>query len=476
MTMWLWTAELVAFALALVALPVVLVQRRPAVATLAWVLAILLLPFIGVLLFFLLSWRRPERVRERYLRKAQALDEHTGEWPSLDAAEEQEFAREEFHALASALERMEGFPPRPGNSVDFTADGPSFHQMLLSGIRSARDHVHLEFYIYNNDRTGNAVTEALCAKAREGVECRLLLDTVGALWFHKSCLARLREAGVKVDFFHPVDPLRKRFHINYRLHRKIAIFDGAAALTGGHNVGDEYATRRKGKRSWQDLSMFVRGPAVLDLQQVFLKDWFYTTSEPLAASRYCPPAASAGAEVVQVLPSEPSPLGGSAEFAHLLAIRTARRSLKIVTPYFVPPEPMVSALICAALSGVEVQIVVPEVSDSRLSLWAGRSAYHELIEAGVRIHEYQDGMLHGKLMIVDDHWCTAGSANMDCRSFRLAFEVNCFVYTREDIPQLMALFERYRARSVPVDDPHAYETRLRDRLLCSAARLASPLL
>jgi cardiolipin synthase len=279
-----------------------------------------------------------------------------------------------------------------------------------------------------------------------------------------------------VDFFHPVDPLRKRFYLNYRLHRKIAVFDGVAALTGGRNVGDEYATRRKGKRSWQDLSLFIRGPAALDLQQVFLKDWCYTTDEPLAVSRYCPPPPVAGDEVVQVLPSEPSALGSAAEFAHLLAMRVARRSLKIVTPYFVPPEPMVSALISAALSGVNVEIVVPVISDSKLSLWAGRSAYRELIEAGVRILEYQEGMLHGKLMIVDDHWCTTGSANMDSRSFRLSFEVTCLVYSRQDIPQLLTLFEQYRARSTPVEDPLEYEKRLRDRLLCSICRLGSPLL
>lgn len=473
--MWLWIAELVALALAFVALPAVLVQRRHPTATLAWVLAILLIPYLGVTLFFMLSWRRPERIRRKYRHKEERFREQAPPLPAIAEAEE-EFARGEFRALAEALERMEGFPARPGNLVEFTADGRSFREALLASIRAARHHVHLAFYIYQNDETGNQVTDALCAKAREGVECRLLLDAVGALWFHKSCLARLRAAGVQVDFFHPVNPLRKRFQINYRMHRKIAIFDGLSALTGGRNVGDEYAGRRRGKRAWQDLSMFVRGPAVLDLQQVFLKDWHYTTGEVLDPARYCPAPRPVGGEVVQVVPSEPSALGSSAEFAHLLAVRSARKSLRIVTPYFVPPEPMQSALICAALSGVKVEIVVPAVSDSPPALWAGRSTYRELIEAGIRIYEYQDGMLHGKLMIVDDHWCTAGSANMDSRSFRLSFEVSCFVYSRQDIPQLLALFEQYRAKSRPIEDPLAYEKRFRDRLLCSLYRLASPLL
>ncbi|HPD15555.1 MAG TPA: cardiolipin synthase [Planctomycetota bacterium] len=473
--MWLWIAESIALALALAALPVVLVQRRHPTATVAWVLAIFFMPYLGLLLFFALSWRRPERVRKRYHERDDAFLRRSGSWPVIGDADE-EFAHGEFRALADALERMEGFPARPGNAVEFTADGRTFRETLLSGIRSARHHVHLEFYIYQNDETGNAVTEALCAKAREGVECRLLLDAVGALWFHKSCLTRLRAAGVNVDFFHPVDPLRKRFFINYRMHRKIAVFDGVSALTGGRNVGDEYAGRRKGEREWQDLSILVRGPAVLDLQQVFLKDWYYTTGEALAPARYCPRPQAVGHEVVQVVPSEPSPLGSAAEFGHLLAIRGARQSLRIVTPYFVPPESMHSALVTAALSGVNVEIVVPVVSDSPPSLWAGRSTYRELIEAGVRIWEFQDGMLHGKLMIVDDHWCAAGSANMDCRSFRLSFEVSCFVYSRQDIPQLLSLFEQYRGRSRPIEDPLAYERRLRDRLRCSVARLASPLL
>jgi cardiolipin synthase len=473
--MWLLVAGLVALALALAAMPAVLLQRRPATATLSWVLTVLLIPYLGPLLFFALSWGRPERVRKKYHRKDEEFRERASRWPAIGEAE-QEFEHGEFRALARALERMEGFPARPGNAVEFTGDGLSFREMLLSSIRSAKHHIHLEFYIYQNDETGNLVTEALCAKAREGVECRLLLDAVGAIWFHRSSLMRLQAAGVKVDFFHPTNPLRKRFQINYRMHRKIAVFDGTAALAGGRNVGDAYAGRRKGKRSWQDLSMLVRGPAVLDLQHVFLKDWFYTTAEPLDPARYCPPPQAAGEEVVQVVPSEPTALGSSAEFAHLLAVRGARESLRIVTPYFIPPESMQSAIICAALSGVDVEIVVPEVSDSWLGLWAGRSAYRDLIEAGIRVYEYRGGMLHGKLMIVDDHWCAAGSANMDCRSFRLAFEVSCFVYSRQDIPQLVDLFEQYRAKSVPVEDPLAYETRLRDRLRCSIARLASPLL
>jgi len=158
------------------------------------------------------------------------------------------------------------------------------------------------------------------------------------------------------------------------------------------------------------------------------------------------------------------------------AVRTARRSLRLVTPYSIPPESMLSAVQGAALAGVEVEIVVPSSGDSWLGLWAGRSSYRNLIEAGVRIYEYREGMLHGKLAIVDDHWCTAGSANLDCRSFRLAFEVNCFIYDPEASRSLTTLFEAYRSKATPVTDPAQYDQRLGDRLRCGFTRLASPLL
>jgi len=473
--MWLTVAEALAALLSLVTLGVVVVQRREAAANLAWALAVVLLPGLGPLLFFLLAWHRPERELRRFRSKASEFGRHLETWSTLGATGDA-LESEDFRAVAQAIERMEGYPARPGNAIDFAADGASFARMLLSSIRSAQRSVHLEFYIYHNDEAGEEVTAALVEKARQGVECRLLLDAVGALWFQTGCLSRLREAGVQVAFFHPTNPLRRRFTIHYRLHRKIALFDGQAALTGGRNVGNEYLGRRLGKRTWQDLSLFVRGPAVADLQRVFLADWYYTTDEVLDPREHCPALEPAGRQVVQVVPSHPHVLGGAAELAYLMAMRTARRSLRLVTPYFVPPQSVLSALVSASLAGVEVEIIVPSVSDAWLTLWAGRASYRELIDAGVNIYEYQEGMLHGKLAIVDDHWCTAGSANLDCRSFRLSFEVNCFIYDPEASHSLTTLFEAYRSKATLVADPAQYDQKLADRLRCGLTRLAAPLL
>ena len=475
--MWLIIVALLAVLLSVVTLGVVVVQRREAGANLAWALAVVLLPVAGPLLYFLLSWRRPEHELRRFRQKEREFGRHVETWPTVGGGAEA-IEHEDFRKVAEAIERMEGWPARPGNTIEFAADGTTFRRMLLSSIRSAQRSVHLEFYIYHNDEAGEEVTAALCEKAGQGVECRLLLDAVGALWFHASCLARLREAGVQVDFFHPTNPLRRRFAIHYRLHRKIALFDGQAALTGGRNVGNEYLglRRRQGRFSWQDLSLLVRGPAVADLQRVFLADWYYTTAELLDPRVYCPVPETVGRQIVQVVPSYPHALGGAAELAYLLAVRTARRSLRLVTPYFIPPESMLSAVQGAALAGVEVEIVVPSTGDSWLGVWAGRSSYRNLIEAGVRIYEYREGMLHGKIAIVDDHWCTAGSANLDCRSFRLAFEVNCFIYDPEASRTLTTLFEVYRSKATPVTDPAQYDRRLGDRLRCGFTRLAGPLL
>jgi cardiolipin synthase len=472
--MWVTVTNVLIALLSLFTLGVVVMQRREPQMNLAWALAVVFLPVLGPVLFFALAWRRPERETRQFRHKAREFGRKTEELAVGEAGPAIE--RDDLRAVADAVEQLEGFPARPGNRVDFAADGPTFRTMLLSGIREAERSVHLEFYIYHNDEAGNEVTEALCEKARDGVECRLLLDAVGALWFQEDCLARLRDAGVSVAFFHAPNLLKRRWQINYRLHRKIAVFDVRSALTGGRNVGNEYVGRRKGKFRWQDLSMFVHGPVVADLQQVFLADWFYTTNEHLEPRDYCPQLAEAGSQVVQVVPSHPHALGGTAELAYLLAVRTARESLRLVTPYFVPPESMLSALVSASLAGVDVEVVVPTVSDSRLTLWAGRSLYRQLIEAGIRIYEYQGGMLHGKLAIVDNQWCTAGSANLDCRSFRLSFEVNCFVYDRDASRTLTTLFQLYRSRAALVEDRHQYDRRLRDRLLCGFVRLAAPAL
>jgi cardiolipin synthase len=283
-------------------------------------------------------------------------------------------------------------------------------------------------------------------------------------------------AGVQLAAFHPVNPLKRRWQINYRNHRKLAVCDGRVAVTGGRNIANEYFGRRQGERQWQDIAVVLRGPAVLDLQRTFMNDWYYTTDEWLDPAMCCGRPEEAGGQVVQVVPSAPRTLGGAIEWAHLLACRNARQSLRVVTPYFVPPESMISALTVAALGGVEVEIVVPGVSDSWLSLWAGRSFYHELLESGARIYEYQQSVLHGKLLIVDDEWCTAGSANMDLRSFRINYEVNCMIYDPKASRQLVRLFEHYKAGAEEVTDCDRYEARLRHRLACSLTRLASPLL
>ncbi len=473
--MWLAVGEVVVVLFSLFTIGVVIVQRRAPGTNLAWALVVVFLPVLGPLLFYTLAWHRPERETRDFRHKDSEFGRQAAAVPALGQAAPL-IESEELRAVATAIERMEGVPARPGNAIDFAADGATFRRMLLSSIRSAQRSVHLEFYIYHNDEAGSEVTAALCEKARQGVECRLLLDAVGALWFHDDCLARLRDAGVRVAFFHPTNPLKRRWQINYRLHRKIAVFDGEAALTGGRNVGNEYLGLRKGKRRWQDLSLFIRGPAVADLQRIFLGDWYYTTEEHLEPRDYCPRVEHAGQQILQVVPSYPHATGGAAELAYLLAARTARRSLRLVTPYFVPPESMLAALGTAALAGVAVELVVPSVSDSRLTLWAGRATYRTLIEAGVRIYEYRGGMLHGKLAVVDDQWCTAGSANLDSRSFRLSFEVNCFIYDRAASRSLTTLFEVYRAKATPVTDPRQYDTRLIHRLLCGATRLASPIL
>lgn len=390
--------------LALMSLPSVLKQHygRPA-ATMSWLLALFALPWIGVVSWWLFGRNHLAR-RKRQRRSSHETFSAAIERPGGTAGPA-------FSGLLPASRH--GFEPTHGNRVQILVNGNRAFPEMCASIRAAREQIHLVFYIWKNDTTGRRLRDLLAERAREGVKIRLLLDGWGTILLGGGHLDPLRRAGVQVATFLPVRPWVASA-LNFRNHRKLVIVDAKEAFTGGMNVGREYET------DYHDLMVRIRGPAVAQLQDVFLDDWFYATGELLDAP---PPPRHIGDVATAVLASGPDQWDNHVHDTLFLAIGQAQERVWVMTPYFVPGPAILAALRGAAQRGVDVRLLVPRRSDVLLAQVAGRALFPLLIEAGVRVYLYEH-LLHGKAVLIDRDLCMIGSANTDNRSFRLNFELS----------------------------------------------------
>lgn len=480
------TFFLVAIDLAVVAVGVyyVLTHPREPRAMLAWILTFLLLPLFGVLLFFFLSDPKLNRRRRRFARRRQRLKPEL--WKKLHS-----FHRAYCPKLANQLPELRKFvelatrvnnqqPPTSENAVTvFHNNARKVREQLQQTIANAKHHVHLEYFVFKADRSGELIAETLISKALQGVKCRLLIDHLGSWGWPTSFQQKLQSAGVEVAFFMPVLPWRGhrwRMRLNFRNHRKIVIVDGVIAFTGSQNIGDEYFGFVPNASGWIDTHLRLTGPSVYELQETFMEDWHFATGEDLFAEVYFPPPQvhPKDDQIVQIIPSGPD---YDAQIMHhllLAAISAADTSVCIATPYFVPDMTMVLTLEAAAYRGVNVKLLLPVKSDHRLALWAGRSYYRELNEAGIEIYEFEHNFLHSKLVIIDKNWGMVGSANMDERSFKLNFEITTVIYSQVPVRQLQREFDAMLQNSRRVD-PTTKPRRFLNGLQLGFARLVSPL-
>ena len=451
----------------------VLRHPREPRAMLAWILTFLLIPFASLILFFFIGdpkLNRVRRRRSRHRQKLSALSERLEELQNSYTPTNGILPYLlNFIATATRASRQ---PPTTGNQVEIYHDGKQTFDALLTAIQTARNHIHLQYYILRPDHTGCLLRDILAEKSHAGVECRILLDYIGSWGLPRRFLRSLRDNRIQVSFFLPWAPWRWRWRVNLRNHRKIAVIDGQIGFTGSQNIGNEYLGMTA---SWQDTHLRLTGPAVHKLQEIFVEDWFYATHEDLSSDTYFPLPARKDGQIVQIIPSGPD--ADTRIMHHLLlgVIAAARFQIAIITPYFVPDAAMVLSLQAAAYRGVQVQLLIPLASDHRLVLWAGRSYYTELCAAGVEIYEYAAGMVHSKVVIIDGAWAMVGSANMDERSFRLNFEISTLLYERQLARQLLDDFIALRSCSSRIL-PESMQWNFGESLLLGAARLASPLL
>ena len=456
----------------LVLLPTVIQQRRESGATLAWVLAIVFLPFIGLISFWLFGTTRLYLRR----RKRRKVEERLA--PELQRVQSHRFEQHNIAGIPPSLlklaHRLDHIGPVGGNQIELYRDGKLAFQAIEDAIAQAQHHIHLLYYIWEVDATGKRMRDALIQAAQRGVEVRLCVDDVGSRNANAKFFKGLTQAGGQVARFLKVNILSRRINLNNRNHRKVVVIDGFVAFTGGMNVGDAYAGIGE---PWQDLHARIEGPVAKDLQEVFCQDWYHATNENLINDEYFPPSVSKGDIKAQFLASGPADRRWQSIYMALFAaINLAEKRVWIETPYFVPDRPLMLALQTAALRGVDVRILLPGQSDHALVLYAGRSFIDELLAAGTRIFEYQGAMTHSKALIFDSKFATLGSANMDQRSFRLNFEGNIFFYSETITQQMEADFLQLCASAVEITVQRRKAVSKTDRLLESAAHIMAPLL
>ena len=449
-------------------IPHLLAQRcKPPGSTLAWLWALLLFPAVGALLYILIG---NERVPRRRVAVMRALD--TQLHLTVGTSRKK---RSELPTALPELERVNGMPPASGNNATFLPDGTSFFPVMLEAINTAKHHVHLEFYIWNRDRAGVMVRDALTKAAQRGVKVRALVDEMGSLTLTRRFFAPLIAAGGEFSWFGTFSPLRGMFHLNLRNHRKLLVADGVTALTGGMNIGEEY-WGGSGGPPYRDLGVRLRGPVVRQLAEVFSQDWYFATGKALTSADYYPEVDVCGEVGVQVVPGAPDNDVDEVQLSTLAMLHLAEKRIRVMTPYFVPEPPLLAALQLAAMRGVDVAILVPAKCDHFYLTHVMRSYYDDLLPHGVRICEYHPRLLHAKALTVDGLFTMVGSANLDTRSMRLNFELNVILACKETTLAVDRYFDGNAADAREVSLEEYQRRPLLHKIAEAVFRPAAPLL
>ena len=384
--------------------------------------------------------------------------------------------------LTEFIRRAGSSPLTANNKVKLLINGEEKFPELLKALDNAKSHIHLEYYIYENDITGNQISEILLKKAKEGVAIRFLYDDFGSHGLGKPFIQKLKEAGVQTAPFYKIKWYALANRINYRNHRKIVIIDGLTSFVGGINMSDKYRNdlKPKNKLFWRDTHLMINGQATSYLQYLFMCDWNFCSPNKLVYNElYFPEIPQNNTienDVVQIAASGPDSSQPVIFYSLLESISAAKKSIYITSPYFIPGESLMDALIIAIQSGLDVKVLVPGISDSKMVNAAASAYYTELLQYGAKIYKYNKGFVHAKTMVIDDDLAIIGSANMDYRSFDLNFEVNAMIYSKNIAKQLKDAFENDLKESAQID-AHSWLNRPKHiHLWEKIVRLLSPFL
>lgn len=464
----------------LLAMLLVFFERRNPTSTWAWLVILFILPGIGFVLYLLLGQNfhrakmfdlkiEEDALHKRLLYQNEQLIESKLAINDPEARRYIDMVRMNYK-YSNALYTQ-------NNGVRIFTNGEQKFTQLLEDIRCAKHHIHLGYYIYMPDKIGNEILEALISKAKKGIKVRLLYDAMGGRTIPKHFFDELKSAGGKVAVFFPSKIPHFNIRINYRNHRKIAVFDGKVGYVGGFNIGDEYLGRSKKFGYWRDTHLRICGDAVDSLQKRFLLDWRYASDEEIHfQKKYFQVKDGCGTTGIQIVSSGPDAEEQQIKNGYLKMIQSAEKFIYIQSPYFIPDDSIIESLRIASLSGVDVRIMIPNMPDHPFVYWGTYSYVGDLIKSGVRSYKYNKGFLHAKTIVVDGEIASVGTANMDIRSYKLNFEVNAFIYNHKVAGDLERIFnEDIKECEEITEELYKCRTKL-IQFKESIARLLSPIL
>ena len=468
-----WIVLVAYTVIAIVAMITVLLEHRQPAKTIAWVLVLSFLPLVGIVLYFFFG-RRTRKNRHIWEKSLNQLTKRS----MIEFAEQKQLELpEEPKELIQLFVNQNFALPFKNNETDVYVSGYEFFPALLAEISKATHHIHIVSYIIDDDPLGRLLRDALIDKARKGVEVRLLFDDVGSWKTPDRFFEQMREEGIEVHPFMPVRFPAFTGKVNYRNHRKIIVIDGKVGFIGGMNLAQRYVKGHKGIM-WRDTHVKISGAAVYGLQRAFLVDWFHADRTLITDRKYYPDTTiTPNNNLIQIVTSSPTNVWEELEQGYIKILLSAKRYVYMETPYFLPTEPIFFAMRTAALSGVDVRLMVSLKTDSKLVQMASRSYLTQTIQAGVKVICYEEGFNHTKLLVSDDNVATIGSANIDFRSFENNFEANAFFYDKSMAQRIKDIFLTDETKCVPLEKIKEINHKsFIYRLWESVVRLLSPLL
>ena len=447
---WILLAEIAYISIVILVVARVLYDTRSSTKTLSYILFIVFVPVVGMIFYFSVGINyRKRKLYSKKIAEDESLREHIKNKINTysDAVSNSGLITQKNETLIEFVRRAGYSPLTANNEVKLLINGEEKFPALLKELENATSHIHIEYYIYEDDITGNQVADLLIKKAKKGVEVRFMYDGFGSHSLGNRFIKKLQDAGVQTAPFYKIKWYAFANRLNYRNHRKIIVIDGKVGFVGGINVSDKYRNdlNKENHLYWRDTHLMIKGQATAYLQYLFMGDWNFcsTTAFAYSESYFIDKTEQEHItnEVVQIAASGPDSKLPVIFYSLLEAINSAKKSIYITSPYFIPDESLMDALIIAVQGGLDVKILIPGISDSKLVNAAASAYYTELLQVGAKIYKYNKGFVHAKTMVIDDDVAIVGSANMDYRSFDLNFEVNAIVYSKNIAAQLTNAFE-----------------------------------
>jgi len=481
---WKWVSISVLVLIYIVAIFIVLrtmLQNRNPSATLSWVLVLVLLPYLGLVLYFFFG----QRLRKRWIFKRlkirelvkirQVSESQLKALQDVDDIKDRQVL-DNLKLIRLLLKENSSFLS-VNNSVEIYHKGTDVFRQLYLDLEKAESFIHIQYYLFEDGEVANRIQQILLDRLKNGVEISFMVDGIGSRTLSNEYIETLRKAGAEVHVFRPVRFPRLTSKINYRNHRKILVIDGVIGYTGGINIADKYIYGDGELGFWRDTHIRIYGDAVKMLEAVFLVDRYFVTNKfEKAPAKYFPSIHFTGDTYIQIANSGPESSTQNILNAYFTAICSAKKSICITTPYFVPNESILMALKTAAASGVDVRIILPGRIDSRLVQYSSRSYISDLLSANIHVYFYETGFVHAKIMVIDDHLSVVGSANFDYRSFYHNFEISALIYNREVNQELRQQFKKDKQQCRRIHQAQWRKRSLLDKLKESVSRLTSPLI